>query len=118
LVASVVETKEETMSREQSLRYGAGIMVLGALVFFVYAVGFFFRAFASGGFEFGVEALNGVTPQQLNELNPAIMAYITHLHAATAGFATATATGGMAWYGVRNGLWWAWIMGHCHIVQE
>jgi hypothetical protein len=109
---SAVETKEETMSREQSLRYGAGIMVLGALVLFVFAVVFFFRAFASGGFEFGVETLNGVTPQELNELNPAIMAYITHLHAATAGFGTATAiaTGGLAWYGVRNGLWWSWIM--------
>ena len=100
------------MSREQSLRYGAGIMVLGALVLFVFALVFFFRAFASGGFEFGVDTLNGVTPQQLNELNPAIMAYITHLHAATAGFGTATAiaAGGLAWYGVRNGLWWAWIM--------
>jgi hypothetical protein len=101
------------MSKEQSLRNGAALMVLGALIFFVYAVAFFFRAFASSGFEFGVETLNGVTPQQLNELNPAIMGYITHLHAATAGFATGTAiaAGGLAWYGVRNGLWWAWIMG-------
>ncbi len=67
------------MSREQSLRNGAGLMVLGALIFLVYAVVFFFRAFASGGFEVGVETLNGVTPQQLDGLNPAIMGYITHL---------------------------------------
>jgi hypothetical protein len=101
------------MSKEQSLRNGAGLMVLGALIFFVYAVVFFFRAFAGSGFEVGVETLNGVTPQQLNELNPAIMGYIRHLHAATAGFATGTAiaAGGLAWYGVRNGFWWAWIMG-------
>ena len=100
------------MSREQSLRNGAGLMVLGALLFFVYAVVFFFRAFTSSGFEIGVETLNGVTPQQLNELNPAIMGYITHIHVALAGFAAATAiaAGGMAWYGVRNGLWWAWII--------
>ena len=99
------------MSREQSLRNGAALMVLGALIFFVYAVVFFFRAFASSGFEFGVETLNGVTPQQLDGLNPAIMGYITHLHVATAGFiaATAIAAGGLAWYGVRDGLWWAWI---------
>jgi hypothetical protein len=86
-------------------------MVLGALIFFVYAVVFLFRAFASSGFEIGVETLNGVTPQQLNGLNPAIMGYVTHLHVATAGFiaATAIAAGGLAWYGVRNGLWWAWI---------
>ncbi len=99
------------MSREQSLRNGAGIMVLGALIFLVYAVVFLFRAFASTGFELGVETLNGVTPQQLDGLNPAIMAYITHLHVAIAGFiaATAIAAGSLAWYGVRDGLWWAWI---------
>jgi hypothetical protein len=57
--------------------------------------------------------LNGVTPQQLDGLNPAIMGYITHLHVAIAGFiaATAIAAGGLAWYGVRDGLWWAWITG-------
>jgi hypothetical protein len=46
----------------------------------VYAVVFFLRAFASSSFELGVETLNGVTPQQLDGLNPAIMGYITHLH--------------------------------------
>jgi hypothetical protein len=99
------------MSREQSVRSGAGLMVLAALLFLVYAVVFFFRAFASNGFEVGVPTLNGVTPQQLDELNPAIMAYIAHLHVAIAGFvaATAIAAGSLAWYGVRDGLWWAWI---------
>ena len=86
-------------------------MVLGALIFFVYAVVFFFQALSSGGFEIGVKTLNGVTPQRLNELNPAIMGYIRHLHVATAAFiaATAVAVGGLAWYGVRTGLWWALI---------
>ena len=109
-----VKTKwEAPMSREQSLRNGAALMVLGALIFLVYAVAFFFLAFASSGFEIGVATLNGVTRQQLDGLNPAIMAYITHLHVATAGFiaATAVAVAGLAWYGVRNGLWWAWITG-------
>jgi hypothetical protein len=108
----LVKTKEETMSRELSLHRGATLMVLGALVFLVYAVVFFFRAFVSSGFEVGVETLNGVTPLQLDGLNPAIMGYITHLHVAIAGFiaATAIAAGGLAWYGVRSGLWWAWII--------
>jgi hypothetical protein len=99
------------MSKEQSVRSGAGLMVLAALLFLIYAVVFFFRAFASSGFEVGVPTLNGVTPRQLDELNPAIMAYITHLHVAIAGFvaATAIAAGSLAWYGVRDGLWWAWI---------
>ena len=99
------------MSREQSLRNGASLMVLGALIFLGYAVVFFFRAFTTTGFELGVETFNGVTPQQLDGLNPAIMAYITHVHVALAGFiaATAIAAGSLAWYGVRDGLWWAWI---------
>jgi hypothetical protein len=86
-------------------------MVLGALIFLAYAVAFFFRAFSGSGFEIGVETLNGVTPQQLDAVNPAITAYMMHLHLATAGFiaATAIAVGGLAWYGVRNGFWWAWI---------
>src|SRR6266853_1497373 len=93
------------MSKEQSLRNGAALMVLGALIFFVYAVVFFFRALSASGFEVGVETLNGVTPQQLDGLNPAIMGYIMHLHVAIAGFiaATAVAVGGLAWYGVRCG---------------
>jgi hypothetical protein len=86
-------------------------MVLGALIFFVYAIVFFFRAFGSSGFEIGVDTLNGVTPQQLDQMNPAIIAYIRHLHVATAGFiaATAIAVAGLAWYGVCRGYWWAWI---------
>ena len=99
------------MTREQSLRGGAALMVLGALIFLVYAVVFLFRAFSSSGFEIGVATLNGVTAQQLDAINPAIMAYIMHLHVAIAGFiaATAIAAGGLAWYGVCRGYWWAWI---------
>jgi hypothetical protein len=108
---SVKTTTEGTMSREQSLQRGSALMVLGAVIFLAYAVVFFFLAFSSSGFEIGVATLNGVTTQQLNGINPAIMGYITHLHLATAGFiaATAIAAGGLAWYGVRDGLWWAWI---------
>jgi len=90
---------------------GAVTMVVGALIFLVYAVVFLFRAFSGTGFEVGVATINGVTQAQLNQLNPAVMAYITHLHVATAGFiaATAVAALGLAWYGVRAGAWWAWI---------
>ena len=90
---------------------GAVTMVVGALIFLVYAVVFLFRAFSATGFEVGVATINGVTQAQLNQLNPAVMAYITHLHVATAGFiaATAVAAIGLAWYGVRAGAWWAWI---------
>jgi len=91
---------------------GAVTMVVGAVMFLVYAVAFVFRAFSGTGFEIGVATLNGVTPAQLNQLNPAVMAYITHLHVATAGFiaATAVAVIGLSWYGVRASARWAWII--------
>ena len=90
---------------------GAVTMIVGAVMFLAYAIVFIFRAFSGTGFEIGVATLNGVTPEQLNQLNPAVMAYITHLHVATAGFiaATAVAVIGLAWYGVGAGAWWAWI---------
>ena len=100
------------MQAQNSLTHrGAVTMVVGAAIFLAYAIVFFFRAFSSAGFEIGVATLNGVTQAQLNQLNPAIMAYIVHLHVATAGFiaATAIAVIGLTWYGVRAGAWWAWI---------
>ena len=100
------------MQAQNSLAYrGAGTMVVGAVIFLIYAIVFFFRALSGGGFELGVATLNGVTTEQLNRLNPAVMGYITHLHVAVAGFiaATAIAVIGLAWYGVRAGAWWAWI---------
>ena len=93
------------------LNNGAGLMLIASLAFIGYAVIFFFRNFAGGGFELGVTTLNGVTPENLNTLNPAVMHYIMHLHIATAGFIAATgiAVGALSWYGVRRGEWWAWI---------
>ncbi|TMH60044.1 MAG: hypothetical protein E6H57_21975 [Betaproteobacteria bacterium] len=98
-------------TQDSLMRQGAVTMVVGALIFLLYAIVFCFRAFSGGGFEIGVSTLNGVSTEQLNTLNPAIMAYITHLHVATAAFiaATAIAVIGLAWYGVRAGAWWAWI---------
>jgi hypothetical protein len=93
------------------LSQGAGLMLLASLAFIGYAIVFFFRNFAGDGLELGVTTLNGVTPDNLDALNPAIMHYIKHLHLAISGFiaATAIAVGALSWYGVRRGEWWAWI---------
>ncbi len=98
-------------SENPSLRSGAIVMLIGALSFIGYAVVFFFRNFFGAGFELGVETINGVTRADLNALNPAIVYYIGHLHVATAGFIAATgiAVAALAWYGVRQGEWWAWV---------
>ncbi len=98
-------------AQNSGLNQGAVLMLIGGLAFIGYAVVFLFRNFVGGGFELGVDTLNGVTRDNLNALNPAIMHYIGHLHVATAGFIAATgiAVAALSWYGVRRGEWWAWI---------
>ena len=98
------------MSSERYLHNGALIMVLGNLIFLAFAVATFIRI-TGGGIALGVDSFNGVTPAQLNELNPAIMYYSMHVHMVVVGFAVSVAIFGaaVAWFGVRNGLWWALI---------
>jgi len=95
----------------QSSALGAALMLIASLAFVGYAVAFFFGNFVGSGFELGVTTLNGVTKENLNTLNPAIMHYIMHLHIAISGFIAATgiAVGALSWYGVRRGEWWALI---------
>jgi hypothetical protein len=98
-------------TQNSGLNQGAVLMLIGGLAFIGYAVVFLFRNFAGSGFELGVKTINGVTRDNLNALNPAIMHYIGHLHVATAEFIAATgiAVAALSWYGVRRGEWWAWI---------
>jgi hypothetical protein len=98
-------------TQNSRLSQGAVLMAIGSLAFIGYAVVFLVRNFTGGGFELGVGTLNGVTRDNLNALNPAIMHYIGHLHVATAGFIAATgiAVASLSWYGVRRGQWWALI---------
>lgn len=98
-------------TKESGLNQGALLMLVASLAFIGYAVVFLLRNFSGSGFELGVETLNGVTRENLNVINPAIVHYIGHLHVATAGFIAATgiAVAALSWYGVRRGEWWAWI---------
>jgi len=97
--------------KDTGLNQGAILMLIASLAFIGYAVVFLLRNFSGSGFELGVDTLNGVTRDNLNALNPAIVHYIGHLHVATAGFIAATgiAVAALSWYGVRRGEWWAWI---------
>jgi hypothetical protein len=99
------------VTQNAALSRGAALMLIASLAFIGYAIVFLLRNFAGGGFELGIDTLNGVTADNLNALNPAIMHYIGHLHVAVSGFIAATgiAVAALSWYGVRRGEWWAWI---------
>jgi hypothetical protein len=98
-------------TQNPGLKQGAVLMVIAALAFIGYAVVFFVTNFTGTGFELGVDTLNGVTRDQLNALNPAIVHYIGHLHVAAAGFIASTgiAVAALSWYGVARGDMWAWV---------
>lgn len=93
------------------LRKGSALMALAGIAFIGYGLVFLVWNFAGGGFELGVDTINGVTRADLNALEPAVLHYISHLHVATAAFiiSTGVAVAGLAWYGVREGQHlWAW----------
>ena len=92
------------------LRRGSALMALAGLAFVGYGVIFLIWDFTGGGFELGVDTINGVTRADLNALEPAVLHYISHLHVATAAFiiSTGIAVAGLAWYGVRKRRLWAW----------
>ncbi|WP_306055033.1 hypothetical protein [Natronococcus wangiae] len=106
-----VDQHETDHELGRGLRIGSVLMALAGVAFIGYGVVFLARTFFGSGFELGVETLNGVTPADLDAVDPAIMHYINHLHVATAAFiiATGIAITALAWYGVRRGMLWAWI---------
>ena len=61
--------------KNDTLNKGATIMSGGAAIFLAYSVVYFLRTFSGNGFEIGVPTLNGVTPADLDALNPAIMEF-------------------------------------------
>ncbi|MFC6765882.1 hypothetical protein [Natrinema soli] len=107
---TTAERHEADYEPGRGLRIGSLMMALAGVAFVGYGVVFLARTFFGTGFELGVATLNGVTPAELDAIDPAIMHYINHLHVATAAFiiATGIAIAALAWYGVRSGQLWAW----------
>jgi len=75
-------------------------MVLGNIIFLAFAAATAIHVMG-GGIALGVDAFNGITVNQLNELNPAIMFYSMHVHLVVAAFALSVAITGaaLAWLG-------------------
>ncbi|ADB61028.1 hypothetical protein Htur_2145 [Haloterrigena turkmenica DSM 5511] len=107
---ATVDHHETDYELGRGVRTGAVLMALAGVSFVGYGIVFLARTFFGTGFELGVATLNGITPADLNAIDPAVMHYINHLHVATAAFiiATGIAITALSWYGVRAGLLWAW----------
>lgn len=107
---AAIDERDVDTGYRRGLRLGSLLMAFSGVAFVGYGIVFLARTFFGSGFELGVATLNGVTPAQLNAVDPAVMHYINHLHVATAGFIVATgiAVAALAWYGVRDGQLWAW----------
>lgn len=99
------------MDTTTNLGRGALLMAVAGVAFIGYGIVFLIWNFVAGGFELGVDTLNGVSRADLNAIEPGIVHYISHLHVATAAFiiTTGIAVTGLAWYGVARGEWWAWV---------
>lgn len=98
------------MERTSQLRNGSLLMAIAGVAFIGYGVVFLIWDLAGAGFELGVETVGDFTRAELSASHPEILHYISHLHIATAAFiiATGVAVTGLAWFGVRRGLVWAW----------
>ncbi|MEX2447368.1 MAG: hypothetical protein WD404_01330 [Solirubrobacterales bacterium] len=98
------------MAQVTNLRKGAQLMAFSGVAFIGYGIVFLIWNFVGGGFELGVETLNGVSRSELSAIEPGITHYISHLHVATAAFiiSTGIAVTGLTWFGVARGQLWAW----------
>ncbi|QZP38486.1 hypothetical protein [Halobaculum magnesiiphilum] len=104
---SVTDEQGEQVQFESQVRNGAALMALPGIAFVGYGIVFLVLNFVGSGFELGVSTLAGMTAA---DLDPTVAYYISHLHVATAAFiiSTGIAVAGLSWYGVRQGLTWAW----------
>jgi hypothetical protein len=104
--------RPETVALPSALRLGAALMAVAGLAFIGYAVIFFVRNFTDAFLELGIGAAEvDVGKDEIKAFSPDLVNYIGHLHIAVSGFIAATglATAALAWFGVRNGLLWAYL---------
>ena len=109
---STPDAAAREVRREGRLRTGSGLMSLAALGFVGYAAVFLALNFSSRSLELGIgrEQVN-VDRAEIRTFSSDLDHYISHLHIALAGFIAATgiAVVALSWFGVRRGLFWAWV---------
>lgn len=109
---ATIAHRAATGAESGALRLGASLMALAGLAFIGYAVIFFVRNFTGGFLELGIgPAEVDVARAEIRAFSPDLYEYISHLHLAVSGFLASTglATAALAWFGVRHGLWWAYV---------
>lgn len=100
-------------SRDESwLRMGSILMSIGSIAFIGYAAVFFVRNFTDDFLELGIgpEQVD-VGRTEIEAFSPQLFDYVSHLHIAVSGFiaATGVAVLMLSWFGVRQGMAWAWV---------
>jgi hypothetical protein len=95
------------------LSLGSFLMMAAGLTYVVFGLMFLVRAFSDAYLEIGI-GRNEVSRNrdEIEAFSDSLLQYIVHLHVAVAGFVVATGLwiAGLAWFGIRRGVFWAWHM--------
>ena len=105
-------TAEARREEPAALKWGVNLMALGAVAFIGYAVIFFVLNFTDRFLELGIGSDQVASGKdEIKAFDNDLYHYISHLHIAVSGFIAATgiAVFFLVWYGVRRGLFWAWV---------
>jgi len=95
-----------TTGLPKALRTGSALMALASLGFVGYAVIFFVRNFTGAFLELGIGPSQvDVGRDEIRAFSNDLYHYVSHLHIAATGLATAS----LAWFGVRRGELWAYV---------
>jgi hypothetical protein len=112
IMATATTSVSAARSDSGALRTGAGLMALAGLGFIGYGIIFFIRNYTDNFLELGIGPGEvNVGKDEIVAFSPQLFHYVGHLHIAVAGFIAATglAVIFLAWFGVRQGLMWAWV---------
>ena len=97
---------------DASLRSGSWLMGIAAVGLIGYAAIFLVRNFTDSFLELGIGPNEVHTGKDaIQQFNPSLFHYVSHLHIAVSGFIAATglAVLFLVAYGVRRGELWAWV---------
>ena len=103
------QARNTTTPTVAPITLGASIVALAGMGLSAYGIMFLIRNF-NGFIELGITpALIGTTAEQLQQANPLLYHYISHLQVALSGFmiGLGLAVIALAWFGIRTRMRWA-----------